>query len=368
MTSTMVVAPTPVAPLQITVTRPTVELPQYLMENASKTMRTTFDPATHLDFTPPKTVITMKDIGLEGHGISPVAVSEPFRLFTNEAIQQFRAEIFSKSVLDQCQVSSNFASNMIRAYAADYGPFAYSVWHHPEVLAIVSKVAGVDLTVGMDIDIGHVNVSINDDTKTPNSQTDVVPEKNDDDTPAFAWHYDSYPFVVVTMLSGCTDMKGGETALRTASGEIMKVRGATMVSRHADTFTALTWGAQTSNSVFGQGTAVILQGRYIEHQALKAWGGRERVSMVTSFRPKSPFCKDETSLAGLRGITDLSLLYHQYAEYRFQVLETRFRTSRQNLLKAFNRHRGFNLQETRSFLEEQKRYVEDLLKELVPYP
>ncbi|KIV76950.1 hypothetical protein PV11_08795 [Exophiala sideris] len=344
MTSTMVVAPTPVAPLQITVTRPTVELPQYLMENASKTMRTTFDPAKHLDFTPPKTVITMKDIGLEGHGISPVAVSEPFRLFTNEAIQQFRAEIFSKPVLDQCQVSSNFASNMIRAYAADYGPFAYSVWHHPEVLAIVSKVAGVDLTVGMDIDIGHVNVSINDDTKPPNSQTDVVPEKNDDDTPAFAWHYDSYPFVVVTMLSDCTDMKGGETALRTASGEIMKVRGATM------------------------GTAVILQGRYIEHQALKAWGGRERVSMVTSFRPKSPFCKDETSLAGLRGITDLSLLYHQYAEYRFQVLETRFRTSRQNLLKAFNQHRGFNLQETRSFLEEQKRYVEDLLQELVPYP
>ena len=113
---------------------------------------------------------------------------------------------------------------------------------------------------------------------------------------------------------------------------------------------------------------MVLQGRYIEHQALKAWGGRERISMVTSFRPKSPFCKDETSLTGLRGITDLSLLYHQYAEYRFQVLETRFRTQRQNLLESFGQHRGFDLKGTRSFLEEQKRYVEDLLKELVPYP
>ncbi|KAI1612032.1 hypothetical protein EDD36DRAFT_440049 [Exophiala viscosa] len=344
MTSTMVVAPMPVAPLQTTVTRPNVELPQYLTEIASTTVKTPFDPAKHLDFTPPKTVITMKDIGLEGHGISPVAVSEPFRLFTDEAVQQFRAEIFSKPVLDHCQVSSNFASNMIRAYAADYGPFAYSVWHHPEVMAIMSKVAGIDLTVGMDIDVGHVNISINDDTKPSDPRTEVVPGKNDDETPAFAWHYDSYPFVVVTMLSDCTDMEGGETALRTASGEIMKVRGATM------------------------GTAVLLQGRYIEHQALKAWGGRERISMVTSFRPKSPFCKDETSLAGLRGITDLCLLYHQYAEYRFQVLETRFRTSRQTLLKSFHKQRGFDLQGTRSFLEEQKRYVEDLLRELVPYP
>ena len=94
----------------------------------------------------------------------------------------------------------------------------------------MSKVAGVDLTIGMDIDVGHVNVSISDGS---DSETELPLEKNDDETPAFAWHYDSYPFVVVTMLSDCTDMKGGETALRTASGEIMKVRGATMVSRHS---------------------------------------------------------------------------------------------------------------------------------------
>jgi hypothetical protein len=236
-----------------------------------------------------------------------------------------------------------------------YGPFAYSVWHHPEVLAIVSKVAGVDLTVGMDIDIGHVNV-------TTNQGAQDVKRDESSQTPAFAWHYDSYPFVVVTMLSDCTDMKGGETALRTGTGEIMKVRGASMVSGTfpPDIFTDLTRAIR-------QGTAVVLQGRYIEHQALKAWGGRERISMVTSFRPKSPFCKDETTLAGLRGITDLGLLYHQYAEYRLQVLEARFRTQRDTLLKSFNNQtRAFDLEGTRSFLEEQKQYLEGMLKELVP--
>jgi hypothetical protein len=116
----VVTAPTPVAPLQTTLTRPTAKLPQYLSESASMTVKASFDPSKHLDFVPPERVVTMKDIGLEGHGISPVAVSEPFRLFTDEAIQQFRAEIFSEPVLEHCQVSSNFASNMIRAYAAEY--------------------------------------------------------------------------------------------------------------------------------------------------------------------------------------------------------------------------------------------------------
>ena len=111
---------------------------------------------------------------------------------------------------------------------------------------------------------------------------------------------------------------------------------------------------------------MILQGRYIEHQALKAWGGRERISMVTSFRPKSPFCKDETSLAGLRGITDLNVLYHQYAEYRLQVLETRMRTKRQHLIESFGKPDGFDIEGTRCFLEEQKRYVEAMLKVLIP--
>jgi hypothetical protein len=34
------------------------------------------------------------------------------------------------------------------------------------------------------------------------------------------------------MLSDCTNMIGGETALRTGTGEIMKVRGPAMVSLH----------------------------------------------------------------------------------------------------------------------------------------
>lgn len=44
------------------------------------------------------------------------------------------------------------------------------------------------------------------------------------------WHTDSYPFFCVTMLSDCTDMIGGETALRNGNGEVVEVRGPQMVA------------------------------------------------------------------------------------------------------------------------------------------
>ena len=56
-----------------------------------------FDPDQHLQYEPPARVHTMKDLSLpENTGISPVAVSEPFRLFTTEAVHRMRAEVLSQ--------------------------------------------------------------------------------------------------------------------------------------------------------------------------------------------------------------------------------------------------------------------------------
>ena len=123
-----------------------------------------------------------------------------------------------------------------------YAPFVYDVWHNPEVLSIVSRIAGVDLVPQMDFEIAHINISISEGDPAEEVK-DALEEKAhreadegvsgcpwEDDAPIVDWHTDSYPFVCVTMLSDCTNMIGGETALRTGSGEIMKVRGPDMVS------------------------------------------------------------------------------------------------------------------------------------------
>lgn len=112
--------PTVIGPTTKRATRPSHALPQFLIDNAKAAEKEVFDAEKHLNFQPPKSVTTMKEIGLSGHGISPVAVSEPFPLFSPEAISQIRAEIFSEPVLRDCQYSSSFAKNMIRGMGREY--------------------------------------------------------------------------------------------------------------------------------------------------------------------------------------------------------------------------------------------------------
>lgn len=124
-----------------------------------------------------------------------------------------------------------------------YAPFTYDAWTNPETLAILSKIAGVELIPAMNYDIGHINLSVKSEQQTQEERAEIENQKRffaedegiagcpwEDDKPVVGWHTDSYPFVCVLMLSDCTDMVGGETALRTADGNVIKVRGPDMVS------------------------------------------------------------------------------------------------------------------------------------------
>lgn len=116
-TAAVMLPPAPpkvVGPITRKATRPTTKLPQSLIDGARVMRKESFNPAKHMNFVPPERVYTMSEIDLEGHGISPIAASEPFSLFTVEAVKQMRAEIFSQLVLDNCQYASTFAKNMVR--------------------------------------------------------------------------------------------------------------------------------------------------------------------------------------------------------------------------------------------------------------
>ena len=122
-----------------------------------------------------------------------------------------------------------------------YAPFVYDTWKNPETLAIVSRIAGIDLVTEMDFEIGHINISVKSEqqrkeeleayTGKASSEVNgcIASSPREDEKPIVDWHTDSYPFVCVTMLSDCTNMIGGETALRTGDGNILKVRGPQMV-------------------------------------------------------------------------------------------------------------------------------------------
>lgn len=108
-----------------------------------------------------------------------------------------------------------------------------------------------------------------------------------------------------------------------------------------------------------------MQGRYIEHQALRALGGPERITMVTSFRPRSPLVRDDTVLTTVRPISDLSELYGGYAEYRLEVLEERIRAQLKQLRERKKTGRRFATKSVKSFIADQKDFLDAMLTQMV---
>ncbi|KEF52514.1 uncharacterized protein A1O9_11356 [Exophiala aquamarina CBS 119918] len=297
-----------------------------------------FDAAKHLAYTDRPKVISMKDLGLpEDVGISPSAVSEPFSLFTEDAVRIMRGEVFTKEVWDNCLHSTAFASCQIRGHCPKYAPFMYDAWNDPKTLSIVSDIAGVDLIPMIDYDIGNFNISVQNEGQGKAK----LANQSDDDIPITNWHHDSYPFVCVVMMSDASKMVGGETALRNGSGEIIKVRGPQM------------------------GSAVVLQGRCISHQALAAVGGGERITMITSFRPRDPMIRDTSVLTSIRPISEPSELYFQWSKYRLEVLQGRVRAMLHDLEETHHENRPTDIKKIKQFLQQQEEWMAGTNAEMV---
>ncbi len=114
-----------------------------------------------------------------------------------------------------------------------------------------------------------------------------------------------------------------------------------------------------------QGCAVVLQGRYIEHQALRAFGSCERITSVTSFRPKHHTYPDDTVLTTVRPISNLSELYAEYSEYRLEMLELRIRDQLRILRETRKGGKKINTSAMKAFLKEQELFLAHMNKEMI---
>jgi hypothetical protein len=112
-------APPVIGPTNPVPIRPTHKLPNGLLEAARSTPVEKFDADKHLCFEFPERRYTMEEWGYGGQGISPIASSSPFPLYTEGAVKQIRREIFSESVMSNCQYASTFTKNMIRGYTQE---------------------------------------------------------------------------------------------------------------------------------------------------------------------------------------------------------------------------------------------------------
>lgn len=60
----------------------------------------------------------MEELGYSNDsGVSPIAVSNPFKLFTEEAVQLMRDEVLSDEVQNGYSYTSDIAPKQLRGYA-----------------------------------------------------------------------------------------------------------------------------------------------------------------------------------------------------------------------------------------------------------
>lgn len=142
-------------------------------------------------------------------------------------------------------------------------------------------------------------------------------------------------------MSDCTNMVGGETALRTANGGVIRIRSP------------------------AEGCAIVLQGRHIVHQALRALGAKERITAVTSYRPRSSLVKDHTMLRTVRPVSDLNELYYDFAEYRLEIMEDRLRHARNELRARRGSSKKFNTRDHKTFLVDSMAFMQQTNQEIV---
>jgi len=101
------------------------------------------------------------------------------------------------------------------------------------------------------------------------------------------------------------------------------------------------------------------------HQALRALGAKERITAVTSWRPRSAFVKDDTVLRTVRPVSDLNELYHDFTEYRLEILEQRLRAARQTMRACRAAGRLFDTAGHKAFLAESAAFLQHTDRELV---
>lgn len=316
----------------------------------------TFNPAIHMTYEAPEEVYTLKDLDISPEGaISPVAITAPFRLFSDEGIREIRKDLFRKEMLEKHMFTERKDPGVykLRGYGKD-APFVYSAWTNEALLKACSEAAGCELEVVFDYEIGHTNVQLppakTDSGKIEDLLPPAVPPKQHaivsdevveaaDKANITAWHNDSYPWVCVCMLSDPTGMVGGETAMRKGDGEIMKVRGPQI------------------------GSAVMMQGGLINHVALKSHGSGERITLVTSFRPKDPLAHDMSNLGNVKKVSDHTQLYKQWTSYRTEVAAKRAQAFARKV-KDGNMSPEELLKATDAFTKDQIDYMKTTVMEM----
>lgn len=314
-----------------------------------------FDPKTHINFAVAGAKYRFSDLGIEKTHVSPIndiAVVEPFKLFTEDAINMMKWEIFSNHSLLKRHGRLNNSNNSKNANKLDFHisgfiddtVFTKQAIQSQELKDIINIVMEDQLIIPHQFSMSHVNVSLARTTgeeQTPEDYQEMLTKQDqaiDNITAGVNWHYDSPPLVCVMMLSAPENMIGGETGVKLGDDKTI---------------------LRVPNAKVGYGT--MLQGRVIKHIATKPVNNCERISYVMSFIPEDPNRYDSTCATSERpGVSSAftnDRFYPLFLNYRFNRVEQRLKQFRAQLMQNYDQNHKFDQLQTVGFIRDIESYL-----------
>lgn len=332
-----------------------------------------FDPKRHLKFANKNlNKIKLTDLNITKTHVKPISeigAVEPFELFTDEAIDLMKYEVFSNTAL--LKKYGRVTATGHNATATDFqlsgfsddAPFCRAAWTHPETVKIFSDLMGIEFYLPHPFNISHINASLTprkrgeppaQDSPEEYEELKRKQDENPDNISAnVGWHYDSPPFVCVCMLSAPSNMIGGETGLRDGNENIVRI---------ADP---------------KPGQVSLLQARVIKHIATKPLNRCDRISYVISLLPKDPDMYDSSQAVSERPGASSAFtndrFYPNFINYRMDRVKARLDRYQKKIMDNYKEGRKFSQNDAIDFLLEIEEYVHNTYKHFEaisdePYP
>jgi len=274
-------------------------------------------------------------------------------MLSSEGVRAYRRSLFARNTLRKCACSP-YPGTLILRNAAEHSTFINDFWTHPATMQIVGDAAGVKLSVVMRTEIGHTNIqttgnTIDEMVAELTVEPDVTKLPLTEEERAYdplasssiiPWHYDSYPYVCVLMLSDTDGMVGGETYIKGGDGVPAKVEGPAL------------------------GYGVMLQGGEVQHLAARGLGRKERISTITSYCADVPGVYDSSYISNIRPYSDINVLYKQWTLYRLKKMKSEIESLENHITQSES---AVDVGMVHGFAEKQIQYLKRTARQLIPY-
>ena len=243
---------------------------------------TEYDPELHLDLEFPQRIWTLEEFGYSREEIancaSPVAVTSPFRLLSDEGVQRLY-QVASRlqsvcSNIEGSRVPRHLAGGVYRSR------FLRDICACPVILEHLSRISGTELAA-------HT---------MPSQQVYINYAPDDASKAVDAWHYDGIGFDYVIMMSDPSRMKGGNFEyFQGTREEVASMYGLQVHEVRYGVTEELPADRVIKTSFPAAGYAIFQQGNMVVHRAARLLEPADRITIVPGLVSKNTRVADPTA-------------------------------------------------------------------------